>query len=73
MPFYDLRCIECDKEFNIKASIAEKTEHRVPCPECGSMNMETVYISAPVYIKNRSDGMPSCPNRSICGNSGCRH
>ena len=36
MPFYDLRCIECEKEFNISAKISEKTEKRIACPECGS-------------------------------------
>jgi len=73
MPFYDLKCVDCKKEFNIKASMDEKTERRIPCPECGSMNMETVYISAPAFIKSKNDSIPSCPNRSICGNSGCRH
>ena len=28
MPFYDLRCPKCDKEYNIYATIAEKTEKR---------------------------------------------
>jgi len=70
MPFYDLRCAACDKEFNISASVAEKTEKRVPCPDCGSVDLESVYKSAPAYIKNLKS--PSCPNRSAsCG--GCRH
>ena len=72
MPFYDLRCLRCEKEFNIMASMSDKTEKRIPCPECGSLAMETVYTSAPAYIKNRSDAMPSCPNSNACGSSGCR-
>jgi len=72
MPFYDLRCGSCKKEFNIRATIADKTEHRIPCPECGSTKMETVYKSAPAYIKNSGDNIPSCPNSTACGNSGCR-
>jgi len=73
MPFYDLRCIDCDNEANIKATIAEKTEHRIPCPKCGSTNMETVYTTAPAYIKNTGSGAaPSCPSSSSCGNGGCR-
>ena len=71
MPFYDLRCLDCEKESNIKATMAEKTERRIPCPECGSTNMETLYKSAPAYIKSSTD-TPSCPGSSSCGNSGCR-
>jgi len=74
MPFYDLRCVDCNKESNIKATMAEKTEHRIPCPECGSTNMETVYKSAPAYIKSSGDAaMPMCPSSSACGNTGCRY
>ena len=72
MPFYDLRCIDCEKESNIKATMAEKTEGRIPCPECGGTNMETVFKSAPAYIKSSSETMQSCPSSSNCGNSGCR-
>ena len=70
MPFYDLRCDKCGKEFNVSAAIADKTEKRVPCPDCGSFDLETVYKSAPAYIKNTRDG--ECPSRHVCG-SGCRH
>ena len=69
MPFYDLHCPECNKEFNILASVAEKTEKRISCPECGSFGLKTVYKSAPAFIKNTK--MPECPNRRICG--GCHH
>ena len=70
MPFYDLRCPVCDKEFNIRASVAEKSEKRIPCPECGSFDLKTVYKSAPAYIKNTKSA--ECPNRHICGD-GCCH
>lgn len=69
MPFYDLRCPECDKEFNILASMTEKSEKRIKCPECGSFKLETVYKSAPAYIKGKKS-IPQCPNRNICG-AGC--
>ncbi|MDL2327848.1 zinc ribbon domain-containing protein [Ruminococcaceae bacterium OttesenSCG-928-A11] len=68
MPYYDLRCPACDKEYNISASIADKTEKRIPCPDCGSLELETVYNSAPAYVKGDS----GCPNRHVCG-SGCCH
>ena len=68
MPFYDLRCTECDREYNISASMSEKTEKRIPCPDCGSLKLETVYKGAPGIIKGLS-APPSCPNRQTCG--GC--
>ena len=70
MPFYDLRCSACGKEHNISASIADKTEKRIPCPDCGSFELETVYNSAPAYVKNTRSG--ECPNRHVCG-KGCHH
>jgi len=72
MPFYDLRCVDCDTESNIKATMADKTESRIQCPKCGSTNMETVYKSAPAYIKSSGETAPACPNSSACGNAGCR-
>jgi len=72
MPFYDLSCPECDKEFNILASVAQKIEKRIPCPECGSFDLKTVYKGAPAYIKSAKN--TECPNQRVCGSAGgCRH
>ena len=70
MPFYDLRCPYCDKEYNVSASMADKSEKRIPCPDCGSFELETVYKRSPAYIKSKSSG--ECPNRHVCG-GGCHH
>ena len=70
MPFYDLSCPECDKEFNILASVKDKTEKRIPCPECGSLDLKTVYKGAPAYISAKKS---ECPNQHICGSAGCPH
>jgi putative FmdB family regulatory protein len=72
MPFYDLRCVKCDKEFNIMASMADKTARCIPCPQCGSTDMETVYNYAPAYVKSVGSSGPSCPNIHTCG-AGCPH
>jgi len=72
MPFYDLYCAICDKEFNIMASMADKTGRMIPCPECGSTQLETVYNAAPAYIKGGGGAMPSCMNSSACGMA-CPH
>jgi putative FmdB family regulatory protein len=71
MPFYNLFCPSCDKEHEIRATIAEKTARQIPCPDCGSTELETVYNFAPAYIKGTSQ--PACPSSGSCGNSGCRH
>ena len=76
MPFYDLHCGSCDKEFNIMATMAEKTERRIACPICGSTDMSTVYKSAPFFIKSGGRGeVPACAQGNICGASGmgCPH
>lgn len=70
MPYYDLHCPICDKEYNISASIADKTEKRIPCPDCGSFELETVYNGAPAYVKSRAGA--ACPNSHVCG-GGCPH
>ena len=72
MPFYDLYCTDCDKEYNIMASVTDKTEKHIPCPDCGSIELETVYKSAPAYIKRTGDSPPACPNSRACGASGCK-
>ena len=71
MPFYDLRCGDCGEEANIKASMAEKTEGRINCPECGSTNMQTVFKSAPSYVKSVKE--PACLSSGVCGGGGCQH
>ena len=72
MPFYDLFCEVCDREFNIMATMADKVEGRVPCPECGSTQLKTVYNAAPAFIKGGADSFPVCPNSRACG-SACPH
>ena len=70
MPFYDLHCPNCGKEYNIRASIADKTNKRIACPDCGSFDLKTVYKDGPSYIKNTKT--PECPNRHVCGKD-CHH
>jgi len=72
MPFYDLYCSKCDKEHNIMASMADKTNRLIPCPDCGSTDLETIYNAAPAYVKRTGDVAPACPNSSACSGSGCR-
>jgi len=70
MPNYDLRCVKCSGEYNIRASMAEKSEKRIPCPDCGSLELETIFKAAPAYVKGMSG--TKCPQFSSCGSS-CPH
>jgi len=69
LPNYDLRCVKCERDYNIRASMAEKSEKKIPCPDCGSFELETIFKTPPAYVKN--SGAAQCPQRNICG--GCRH
>lgn len=71
MPFYDLFCQSCDKEYNIMATMANKENRNIQCPDCGTTDLKTVYNSAPNFIKKIGDSGPACPNRSVCGSGGC--
>ena len=72
MPRYDLKCVKCGAENKIWASIAEKSEGRVSCPDCGANGLETIFKSPPSYVKGASAGIV-CPSAASCGSSGCRH
>jgi len=69
MPYYDLFCPVCDREYNISASMTEKSRKTISCPECGSRDLQTVFKTPPAYIKKSA---VECPNSHICG-AGCRH
>ncbi|MCL2226534.1 MAG: zinc ribbon domain-containing protein [Oscillospiraceae bacterium] len=72
MPFYDLYCANCDEEYNIMASMADKTERRIPCPDCGTTDLKTVYSTAPAFIKGGGDPIPACASGGGCG-AACPH
>ncbi|MCL2496525.1 MAG: zinc ribbon domain-containing protein [Clostridiales bacterium] len=70
MPFYDLCCSKCNKEFNILATVAARMEKQIACPKCGSYDLSPVFKAAHFQIKK--DEAPACPNSHICG-AGCHH
>ena len=71
MPFYDLHCAACGGDFNIRASVADKTEKKIVCPECGANRLETIFKPVNILVKSGGEA-PPCPNSHICG-AGCRH
>ena len=70
MPYYDLYCTSCDKEFKLSATMADMSEKRIVCPDCGSQNLKTIFKTAPAYIKGSK---PECPNKSSSCAMGCPH
>ncbi|MCL2045398.1 MAG: zinc ribbon domain-containing protein [Oscillospiraceae bacterium] len=75
MPFYDLRCKNCDEEFNVRASMVDKAEKRIPCPVCGSTDLATSFKFAPNYIRAggaASEPVAACANSKTCS-AACPH
>jgi len=68
MPFYDFKCSSCNAEFEIMAKMSQKEDKSIRCPECGSVDLSTVYKTFNI-IQSKSNDAPSCPHLSRCG--GC--
>jgi putative FmdB family regulatory protein len=78
MPYYDLRCNKCRKEFNIKASIQQRTDRQINCPACSSNELETIYHSVNIVhaLNKDCDVCPGStgmlPRGGYCGGN-CPH
>ncbi len=42
MPYYDFRCLECKKRFDVFLTYAQYDAHQTTCPACGSTRVERV-------------------------------
>lgn len=71
MPFYDLKCNECNEEFNIMAKMSERDQMLVKCPKCGSTKLEAVYKNVNIVQSRKSSDTPACPNAHVCGSRCC--
>lgn len=72
MPYYDLMCTKCGNTFNVKATIAQRENGDITCPQCNSNELEAVFSTVNYSVKSNGCDMPSCPQRHIC-HSGCCH
>ena len=70
MPFYDLRCLACGEEFNIRATVAEREQGQITCPDCGAADLQLVFKATHFTVK--TDSAPACPHSHICG-AHCQH
>ena len=66
MPFYDLKCTKCNNEFNIRASMEERENGRIKCPDCGDSRLETIFKSIGI-LKTKEKRTFACPNIEKCG------
>lgn len=69
MPFYDLRCRECGREFNVMAKMSERESRAIKCPECGANELDAVFSSVNIIQSRKTAEAPLCPNVHKCG--GC--
>ncbi|MCX7771818.1 MAG: zinc ribbon domain-containing protein [Clostridia bacterium] len=73
MPYYDLKCKNCDNTFNMKATITQRQNGEIACPECGSHDLEAVFKALNYVVKSsNSCDASSCSQAHRC-HSGCCH
>ncbi|MDW7659476.1 MAG: FmdB family zinc ribbon protein [Bacillota bacterium] len=70
MPYYELRCENCRTEFNVKASIQERTEKNIRCPACASQDLETVYRKVNI-LRFKDKDCDVCPAPGAMSSGGC--
>ena len=69
MPYYELRCTACAKEFCIKATISERSEHLLSCPDCASTDLATVYRTVNI-VRHLNKDCDVCPGQSRSASRG---
>lgn len=71
MPIYEYYCQDCEKKFEIKASISEKEKGlKVNCPECGSIKTIQILGNFFTFSKGGSSFGGGCgpnPTPGCCG------
>lgn len=55
MPTYEYRCLDCNKEFTVVATITEHDKTPSPaCPNCNSKNVHQLFTSVNVQTSKKS-------------------
>lgn len=72
MPFYDLKCEQCGLIFEISATMEERSQNRIPCPDCGGTLLTRVFDTSNIGVLNRTESTAHdgycchCANRKNC-------
>lgn len=69
MPYYDLRCKTCSNEFNIKATIQERSDKLINCPACSSPELESIYRTVNI-VRHLNKDCDVCPGQTRSANRG---
>jgi len=71
--FYDLRCLKCGEEFNVKATVNEREKKYIKCPSCGNNELERIYSTMNIMRSsgNSKDTAPSCSIPGGCSTGYC--
>ncbi len=76
MPIYEYLCQDCEKNFNIRASLSEKEKGLKPeCPNCHSKKTIQVFGSIAVFTpgSGRGDSSSTLPGCGpVCGPGICQ-
>ncbi|MEO0079996.1 MAG: zinc ribbon domain-containing protein [candidate division WOR-3 bacterium] len=71
MPVYEYKCEDCDKKFEVVASIVEKEAGLSPvCPKCGGMRVRQVFSRFTVIGSSKSEDEDFDDNGSDIGEEG---
>ena len=73
MPFYDLKCTGCGNVFNVKATISEKENKKIPCPNCGGKELVRVYDTMHLSVGNSKPERPASECACCSHAGGCPH
>ena len=64
MPIYELKCDQCQHQFTMLGSYAEK--EKATCPQCGNPNLRQVYFGV-ASIKSGARQGGSCSTGGFSG------
>jgi putative FmdB family regulatory protein len=77
MPYYELRCVKCQNEFTLKASVSERSQGALQCPSCGSNELAAIFRRVNIMHYQGKDcdvcpGQNTAPSGACCGGA-CSH
>ncbi|MEA2021333.1 MAG: FmdB family zinc ribbon protein [Candidatus Caldatribacteriota bacterium] len=67
MPNYNFKCLDCQKNFEIRATIKEMEEGKISCKNCKSKNVKRIFDGFGICASGGSCPTCSSGNCSICG------